>query len=235
MQKGSIRVQTENIFPIIKKFLYSDHEIFIRELVSNAIDATQKLKTLSSIGEAKGEILKVGTESDYSVLSDAELEGMHKWNPSDENLPNWVAFFEKYGVYFSSPLDLDFMMQIAFPDEYKATGDRGPLIPKSDDPNRAAKIQEAIIAVLKEGSSAATYSEAEQLAFFWYRYLFLGRGKPSTHIMALAAIDVARLRAGCPEVLKRLVTAMKRKLRHAPPPPPQPPAPAKEAADAAED
>ncbi|MBS1918447.1 MAG: molecular chaperone HtpG [Bacteroidetes bacterium] len=56
MTKGSIRVQTENIFPIIKKFLYSDHEIFVRELVSNAIDATQKLKTLSSIGEAKGEL-----------------------------------------------------------------------------------------------------------------------------------------------------------------------------------
>jgi molecular chaperone HtpG len=56
MQKGNIRVQTENIFPIIKKFLYSDHDIFIRELVSNAVDATQKLKTLSSIGEAKGEL-----------------------------------------------------------------------------------------------------------------------------------------------------------------------------------
>ena len=56
MQKGSIRVQTENIFPIIKKFLYSEHDIFIRELVSNAVDATQKLKTLSSIGEAKGEL-----------------------------------------------------------------------------------------------------------------------------------------------------------------------------------
>lgn len=56
MQKGAIRVQTENIFPIIKKFLYSDHEIFVRELVSNAVDATQKLKTLSSIGEAKGEL-----------------------------------------------------------------------------------------------------------------------------------------------------------------------------------
>ncbi len=56
MQKGSIRVQTENIFPIIKKFLYSDHEIFIRELVSNAVDATQKLKTLSLSGEAKGDL-----------------------------------------------------------------------------------------------------------------------------------------------------------------------------------
>ncbi|MBS1730784.1 MAG: molecular chaperone HtpG [Bacteroidetes bacterium] len=56
MPKGQIKVQTENIFPIIKKFLYSDHEIFVRELVSNATDATQKIKTLSSIGEAKGEL-----------------------------------------------------------------------------------------------------------------------------------------------------------------------------------
>ena len=56
MQKGQIRVKTENIFPIIKKFLYSDHEIFVRELVSNAVDASQKIKTLTGIGEAKGEI-----------------------------------------------------------------------------------------------------------------------------------------------------------------------------------
>ena len=76
MQKGSIRVQTENIFPIIKKFLYSDHEIFIRELVSNAVDATQKLKTLSSIGEAKGEIgdtaitVKVNAEKKTLTISD---------------------------------------------------------------------------------------------------------------------------------------------------------------------
>lgn len=55
-QKGKIGVTTENIFPVIKKFLYSDHEIFLRELVSNAIDATQKLKTLSSFGEYKGEL-----------------------------------------------------------------------------------------------------------------------------------------------------------------------------------
>jgi molecular chaperone HtpG len=56
MQKGQIRVQTENIFPIIKKFLYSDHDIFLRELIANAIDATQKLKTYASSGEAKGEL-----------------------------------------------------------------------------------------------------------------------------------------------------------------------------------
>jgi molecular chaperone HtpG len=56
MEKGKIGVTTENIFPIIKKFLYSDHEIFLRELVSNAADATQKLKTLASAGEYKGEL-----------------------------------------------------------------------------------------------------------------------------------------------------------------------------------
>src|ERR1700754_2141598 len=55
-EKGTISIHTENIFPIIKKFLYSDHEIFLRELVSNAVDATQKLKKLSSLGEFNGEL-----------------------------------------------------------------------------------------------------------------------------------------------------------------------------------
>ena len=79
MQKGSIRVQTENIFPIIKKFLYSEHDIFIRELVSNAVDANQKLKTLSSIGEAKGELgdlridIKIDTEKKTLTISDTGI------------------------------------------------------------------------------------------------------------------------------------------------------------------
>ena len=61
-KKGNINVQTENIFPIIKQFLYSDHEIFLRELVSNAVDATQKVKTLKSIGELKTDVNKLGVE-----------------------------------------------------------------------------------------------------------------------------------------------------------------------------
>jgi molecular chaperone HtpG len=60
--QGTINVQTENIFPIIKKFLYSDHEIFLRELVSNAVDATQKLKTLKNLGEMKTDISKLKVE-----------------------------------------------------------------------------------------------------------------------------------------------------------------------------
>lgn len=61
-EKGTISIHTENIFPIIKKFLYSDHEIFLRELVSNAVDATQKIKRLSSIGQYKGELGELQVE-----------------------------------------------------------------------------------------------------------------------------------------------------------------------------
>ncbi|MCX8081552.1 MAG: molecular chaperone HtpG [Bacteroidia bacterium] len=66
MNKGQLKVHSENIFPIIKKFLYSDHEIFLRELVSNAVDATQKLKTLARLGEFKGELgdLRIEVELD---------------------------------------------------------------------------------------------------------------------------------------------------------------------------
>lgn len=76
MPTGKIGVTTENIFPVIKKFLYSDHEIFLRELVSNAIDATQKLKTLSSFGEYKGELgemdvrVKIDKEAGTLTVSD---------------------------------------------------------------------------------------------------------------------------------------------------------------------
>lgn len=79
MQKGNIGVTTENIFPIIKKFLYSDHEIFLRELVSNAVDATQKLKTLAATGDFKGEVgdltvrVKVDKENGTITISDRGL------------------------------------------------------------------------------------------------------------------------------------------------------------------
>ncbi len=76
MQKGTIGVTTENIFPVIKKFLYSDHEIFLRELVSNAVDATQKMRTLASFGDFKGELgeldvrVKIDKEAGTLTVSD---------------------------------------------------------------------------------------------------------------------------------------------------------------------
>ena len=95
MQKGNIRVQTENIFPIIKKFLYSEHDIFIRELVSNAVDATQKLKTLSSLGEAKGELgelsveIKIDAEKKTVTISD---KGIGMTSEEVDKYLNQVAF-----------------------------------------------------------------------------------------------------------------------------------------------
>ena len=74
MSTGKINVQTENIFPIIKKFLYSDNEIFLRELVSNAVDATQKIKALDRMGEVKGALgdLKIEVEVDKSAKPHAD-------------------------------------------------------------------------------------------------------------------------------------------------------------------
>lgn len=93
MAKGQISVQTENIFPIIKKFLYSDHEIFLRELVSNAVDASSKLKTLSSKGEYKGELgdmtIDVKLEKKKIIIHDRGI-GMSK--DEVEKYLNEVAF-----------------------------------------------------------------------------------------------------------------------------------------------
>ena len=95
MQKGNIRVQTENIFPIIKKFLYSDHEIFIRELVSNAVDATQKLKTLASNGEVKGDIgntdIHVKIDKDKKTLTISD-KGVGMTEEEVDKYINQVAF-----------------------------------------------------------------------------------------------------------------------------------------------
>lgn len=94
-KQGNIGVTTENIFPVIKKFLYSDHEIFLRELVSNAIDATQKLKTLSSFGEFKGELgdlkvtVKIDKEAGTLTVSD---HGIGMTADDVEKYINQIAF-----------------------------------------------------------------------------------------------------------------------------------------------
>ena len=103
MQKGNIGVTTENIFPVIKKFLYSDHEIFLREIVSNAIDATQKLKTLYEKGEFKGELstpkVRVTLGTDTITVSD---NGIGLTAEEIEKYINQIAlsgatdFLEKY-------------------------------------------------------------------------------------------------------------------------------------------
>ena len=95
MQKGNIGVTTENIFPVIKKFLYSDHEIFLREIVSNAVDATQKLKTLANKGDYKGELgdlkvsVKLDTDKGTITVSD---NGIGMTAEEIEKYINQIAF-----------------------------------------------------------------------------------------------------------------------------------------------
>ena len=95
MQKGKIGVTTENIFPIIKKFLYSDHEIFLRELVSNAIDATQKMKKLASLGDFKGELgdltvnISLDTKKNTLTVSD---RGIGMTEEEIDKYINQIAF-----------------------------------------------------------------------------------------------------------------------------------------------
>lgn len=95
MSKGSIGVSSQNIFPVIKKFLYSDHEIFLRELVSNAVDATQKIKTLSSVGEFNGELgdltirIEVNKKKGTITISD---RGIGMTGEEIEKYINQIAF-----------------------------------------------------------------------------------------------------------------------------------------------
>ena len=95
MQNGKIGVTTENIFPVIKKFLYSDQEIFLRELISNSVDATQKLKTLSSTGEFKGELgdltIRVKLDPDKRVLTVSD-EGIGMTAEEIDKYINQIAF-----------------------------------------------------------------------------------------------------------------------------------------------
>ena len=95
MQKGNIGVTTENIFPIIKKFLYSDHEIFLREVISNAVDATQKLKTLASVGDFKGELgdltVRVAVNKDAGTITISD-HGVGMTEEEIDKYINQIAF-----------------------------------------------------------------------------------------------------------------------------------------------
>ena len=95
MQKGKIGVTTENIFPIIKKFLYSEHEIFLRELISNAVDAIQKLKTLASAGEYKEEIgnqkIRVKLDAKKKTLTVSDM-GLGMTGEEIRKYINQIAF-----------------------------------------------------------------------------------------------------------------------------------------------
>ena len=158
-------------------------------------------------------------DAEDNVLSNEELDGMTEWEVTDvESMVTWIEHLEEFGVFFSAPLDLDFLMLEAFPEEYHATAHEGggPQIPE-EEKAYARRIARARRAVLKaEGGDGQTYTDDEKHAFIWYSYLFLGRGKPSTHLLALNQLEDDALGLGAPDVLGRLIHRIENTLN--PPP-----------------
>lgn len=130
-----------------------------------------------------------------------EFIKMHAWPGENmsEKLKEWIKFLEGKGVFFSSPLDLDFAMLEAFPEAYKK------LQPDEHGPQTGTD-ESLVAAVLGEKSPAKNfYLNGNKELLFWYRYLFLGRGKPTTHSLALQSLTVDDLKTHAPSTLKRLV------------------------------
>lgn len=168
-------------------------------------------KQLLAIGVPRSPLLSL---EDGKLLSDNDLETMHERTVDD--MASWLEELERHNVFFSQPLDLDFMMLEGFESEYKATVSppMGPRIPKANDLKYEERIKKAVRAVLgEEGGDGSSYSKSSQALFPWYSYLFLGRGKPSTHVLALSSIDETDLKAKMPASLERLARRVAKKLQ----------------------
>lgn len=151
----------------------------------------------------------------YHTYSMEEIEDFHNRKSNRLNsLNTWIEKLEKEDVFFSYPLDLDFTMLMSFQEEYQNTMERGPQIPKdSNSTEYDEKLKKSIQATLKnEKAIAKTYSEDEKKLMIWYNSLFLGRGKPSTHIAALKDIDEHEIIENAPKELLRLIQRVKEKV-----------------------
>jgi hypothetical protein len=177
------------------------------------------LEQLLQVGIKKKKLLEL---SDGSILSDERLNKMHTWSLNEENsikdLNSWVSYLKQYNIFYSTPLDLDFLMLLYYPEFYKKAipENGGPRIPdKSQEPEEfEAKVEGAIQATLKsEKATAATYSGSEKELMIWYTYHFLGREKPTTHIQVLSSMSNRQISKNLPpiftEIFKRISSVLK--------------------------
>lgn len=182
------------------------------------------LKQLIANGYSKDELLKLQSGK---VLTDDELEAMSNWKVNDkETMQGWIDFLENYNVFFSAPLDVDFLMLENFETDYKGLleGNEGPRVlveidrkkeqqkiieieELAEKPDEYTKrVEEDIRNTLKkEGGDGSTYTEEQKRLMIWYNYFFLNRGKPSTHILALSKLDDLDLLFNLPSVFERLI------------------------------
>ncbi|GKV86232.1 AAA family ATPase [Pectobacterium atrosepticum] len=160
------------------------------------------------------QLIEVGCDEDIVLqteggkLTSKELKGMHKWDENEKDEKSWLDLFETYNVYFSYPYDLDWIMLNAFPASYHSfiPDNGGPKILKKTDAEYIDKTKNAIASVLKkdaEDIDIDSFDDHEQ--YYWYRYLFLGRGKPLSHNYVLNKLDNDSLKNNSPVVLKDLI------------------------------
>ncbi|WP_033569755.1 ATP-dependent nuclease [Dickeya undicola] len=166
------------------------------------------VKQLISIGADKNELLRVTS----GILSDEDLEEMHTWDENPDNESGWIECLKDYNVYFSYPYDLDWIMLYKFFEDYKTfvPENGGPRLPKDDDPEYNKKVEAAIASVLKKEEKDIDIKKFDDFEkYFWYRYLFLGRGKPLSHNYVLSKMEDDRLRDNSPEVLDELIETVR--------------------------
>lgn len=189
------------------------------------------LQQLIANGHDKNKLL----DTKRGVLTDEQLDGMSKWDVSDvTSMQKWIDKLEQYNVFFSAPLDIDFMMLEQMGSEYKkslnpAEGPRLEIFKEGQTkriliqaieetgthPDEyGARIKKDIKSTLKEeGGGGSTYSTEQQELMIWYTYFFLNRGKPSTHIAVLSRLNDEAIKDNIPPVLGRLIEAAERILK----------------------
>lgn len=189
------------------------------------------LKQLIANGHDRNALLT--TKS--GILTDKQLEEMSEWDVSDiASMQTWLDWLEQFNVFFSAPLDIDFMMLEQMESEYKKSLDttEGPRLEVVVDEEKKriliqtiegtgdysteyeTRIKKDIKSTLKEeGGNGSTYSAKQQELMVWYTYFFLNRGKPSTHIAVLSRLSDEAIKDNIPPVLKRLMETAERILK----------------------
>ena len=174
-------------------------------------------------------------QTDTGVLSDTAFSEMHNWDVNNsELLQSWINYLEKYNVFFSTPLDIDFLMLEWYGDIYKSLlGEKeGPRLMIMENGQKYQKyikdientektyseycvrVADDVRHALKEcGGDGKTYSEEQKRLMVWYTYFFLNRGKPSTHIEAFSQISNEMLVSTMPPVFRRLIFAAEKALK----------------------
>lgn len=173
------------------------------------------VEQLQKRGVPDSEVLSLPIgNNEIKIVTQEEVDKMHRQSlVSFDEFSPWIKHLEKFGVYFSFPLDLDMSMLQSFPDEYTKTANGGPNIPSPYSKEYDSYIENAIsTAVGSNRENTSLYKTKwtkEATLFPWYRYLFLNRSKPSTHIQAVAKIPNETLWFKAPESFKRLIDRSK--------------------------